>query len=99
MDVCFAESVRLEQDDWRVAQAYHLAPLTPTEAKPFAGVRWQCSCNNFWHYGKCKHSLAWAISRGEMTVPAIYRIDRIGDVRKRGRPKKAKGGEALSQMD
>jgi hypothetical protein len=34
-----------------------------------------------------------------MTVPAIYRIDRIGDVRKRGRPKKAKGGEALSQMD
>ncbi|KAH8050302.1 hypothetical protein JL722_11510 [Aureococcus anophagefferens] len=130
MDVCFAESVRLEQDDWRVAQqslvkkgetmskksklalaaalkayaaiatkpcetdfnreldglddfdslrgvmkqAYHLAPLTPTEAKPFAGVRWQCSCNNFWHYGKCKHSLAWAISRGEMTADfeAIY---------------------------
>lgn len=180
MDVCFAESVRLEQDDWRVAQqvppglfdfkagkkgywifpsvgyyqslvkkgetmsktskralaaalkayaaiatkpcetdfnreldglddfdslrgvmkkAYHLAPLTPTEAKPFAGVRWQCSCHNFWHYGKCKHSLAWAISQGEMAVPAIYRIDRIGDVRKRGRPKKAKGGEALSQMD
>ncbi|KAH8066251.1 hypothetical protein JL722_678 [Aureococcus anophagefferens] len=69
-------------------------PLADAAEAPFAGVRWRAAATR--HYGKCKHSLAWAISQGEMTVP-IYRIDRIGDAS--APAQKAKGGEALSQMD
>ena len=49
--------------------------------------RYQCSCPYFWHYHKCKHSLAKAIQDGSVPIPAEYRIDLIGQVRKAGRPK------------
>ena len=56
-----------------------------------------CSCPHYWHYYKCKHSLAMAIKNGDLEIPAQYRIDKIGKKRKAGRPKKAGGGQALAE--
>ena len=58
---------------------------------------WQCSCPQFWHYGKCKHSLGYAIYKKEVAVPAKYNIAKIGLTRKAGRPANATGGEALNR--
>lgn len=66
---------------------------------PVVGGRYQCSCPYFWHYQKCKHSLAKAIKDGTVPIPAEYRIDLIGQVRKPGRPKKARAGEALAEKN
>jgi hypothetical protein len=63
---------------------------------PGPEIKYQCSCSDFWYYYKCPHSLALSITRNGIEVPAIYKLKNTGTKRKAGRPKNAKGGEALS---
>ena len=63
--------------------------------EPEDEIKYQCSCYDFWHYYKCCHSLAFSITKKGVEIPAIYLITNIGSSKKRGRPRNAKGGEAL----
>jgi len=63
--------------------------------EPEDEIKYQCSCYTFWHYCKCHHSLAYSIKKKGVSIPPIYDITNIGSTRKRGRPTKPKGGEAL----
>ena len=58
-------------------------------------IKYQCSCEHFWHYYKCRHSLGLSIKMKGVKIPDIYNITNIGKAPKRGRPKKAKPGDAL----
>ena len=64
------------------------------ENKRHGMVGWSCNCTNYFKHGKCKHSLAYAIHRGEKKIPAEYDMETVGSERTAGRPKKAKGGGA-----
>ncbi len=63
--------------------------------EPEPEIKYQCTCEGFWHYYKCRHSVGLSIRNKGVQVPAIYNVTRIGAARKRGRPRKARGGEAL----
>ena len=90
----------LDEHAAKLKSAHHLAPLTGEAARDRgAGVPYQCSCPYYWHYRKCKHSFAKAIKDGTVAIPAQYRIDKIGQTRKAGRPKKARTGEALAEKN
>jgi hypothetical protein len=80
-----------------VSECYHLFKLSKVSRKFGPLIMWQCSCPQFWHYGKCKHSLGYAIYKKEVAVPAKYNIAKIGLARKPGRPANATGGEALNR--
>jgi len=72
--------------------AHYLTPIQPrTEDSP---IRHMCSCSKFWHYYKCKHSLALAIAMGQVHIPTLYNTKSFSRARC-GRKKKAKGGDAL----
>ena len=58
-------------------------------------IKYQCSCKDFWHYYKCRHSLGLSIRKKNVAIPDIYNIKNIGRAAKRGRPKKTKRGAAL----
>jgi hypothetical protein len=77
---------------------YHIFPLAESERCFGPEILYQCSCPMFWHYGKCKHVLGYAIYKKQITVPDIYAIEKIGVNRKAGRPSKAKGGDALRRV-
>ena len=62
---------------------------------PEIEIKYQCSCYEFWHYYKCRHSLAMSIKKKGVKVPGKYKITNIGSTGKRGRPAEARGGEAL----
>ena len=69
----------------------HLVPITdPEELKRHGNVGYQCSCAEYWHFGKCKHSMALAIRKGGLTIPAIYNNTIVGKKRGAGRPSGAK---------
>lgn len=96
----FSENTKAKQfDEIRtiLSKAYHLAPITGRAKAKFGGVGYQCSCTHFWHYGKCKHALGYAIYKKEIAIPPIYNISNIGTERTRGRPKEARGGGALAK--
>ena len=81
-----------------LSACYHLMRCVNKAGKgsPFGNeVLYQCSCPQFWHYAKCKHSLGYAIFKGEIKVPTIYCIELIGAARTAGRPANAHGGDAL----
>jgi hypothetical protein len=80
-----------------VSECYHLFKLAKVSRKFGPLIVWQCSCPQFWHYGKCKHSLGYAIYKKDVAVPAKYNIAKIGLTRKAGRPANATGGEALNR--
>ena len=63
--------------------------------EPKPEIKYQCTCEGFWHYYKCRHSVGLSIRNKGVQVPAIYNLTRIGAARKPGRPRKARGGEAL----
>ena len=63
--------------------------------KRHAKVGWRCNCPHYFKHGKCKHSLAWAIKQGDQEIPEEYNMERVGDERRPGRPKKAKCGQSL----
>lgn len=63
--------------------------------EPEPEIKYQCTCEGFWHYYKCRHSVGLSIRNKGVQVPAIYNVTRIGAARKPGRPRKARGGEAL----
>ena len=76
--------------------AYRLKKITDdAENKRHAKVGWKCNCPHYFKHGKCKHSLAWAIKQGDQEIPEEYNMERVGDERKPGRPKKAKCGQSL----
>ena len=75
--------------------AYFLHELDVPEAE----IKYQCSCRYFWQYYKCSHSLGMSILKKGVQVPAIYNVTNIGNKRRRGRPKVARGGEALTVAD
>lgn len=58
-------------------------------------IKYQCSCKHFWQYYKCRHSLGLSIKKKSVKIPDIYNVTNIGKAPKRGRPKKAKPGDAL----
>ena len=64
---------------------------------PELEIKYQCSCYDFWHYYKCRHSLAMSIMKDLVEVPKKYKIKNIGSTRIRGRPSEAHGGEALGE--
>ena len=73
------------------SSARHLVPMTDQDKLSRHGhVGYTCSCQNFWHCGKCKHSLAYAITMGEIEVPRQYDSRIVGHPTGPGRPKKAK---------
>ncbi|KAH8079144.1 N-acetylgalactosaminyltransferase 7 [Aureococcus anophagefferens] len=78
------------------SSCYHLAPLAGADKAKFADVGYQCSCPQFWHYGKCKHSLGMAIHKGKINIPPRWNITNITEERRRGRPRNANGGGALT---
>lgn len=81
-----------------LSKAYHLSPIDgEEELKRVAGVPWLCSCPQYWHYEKCKHSLGYSIFKGLVQVPPIYRIENIGAVRQPGRQRTARRGDALGE--
>lgn len=63
---------------------------------PWPEIKYECSCPFYWHYNKCKHSLAMSILKKGVLIPAVYNITNISDKRRAGRPKRAKEGGALS---
>lgn len=63
---------------------------------PWPEIKYACTCPYFWHYNKCKHSLAMSILKKGVVIPAVYNITNISDKRRVGRPKRAKEGGALS---
>ncbi|KAJ1448945.1 hypothetical protein M885DRAFT_573537, partial [Pelagophyceae sp. CCMP2097] len=69
-----------------IASCYHLYALAESERRFGPEILYQCSCPQFWHYGKTGQ------------VPAIYAIEKIGVNRKTGRPSKANGGDALRRI-
>jgi len=81
-----------------IASCYHLYALAESERRFGPEILYQCSCPQFWHYGKCKHVLGYAIYKKQIKVPAIYAIEKIGVNRKPGRPSKANGGDALRRI-
>lgn len=91
----------LDEHADKLGSAYHLTSLTDRgmmeHGLASTGVPYLCSCPHYWHYYKCKHSLAMAIKNGDVEIPPQYRIDKIGKKRKAGRPKKAGGGQALAE--
>ena len=91
----------LDEHADKLGSAYHLTRLTDSgmmeHGLASTGVPYLCSCPHYWHYYKCKHSLAMAIKNGDVEIPAQYRIDKIGKKRKAGRPKKTGGGQALAE--
>ena len=76
---------------------YHMFALRPSERRFGPEILYQCSRPQFWHRGKCKHALGYAIYKKEIAVPAKYRLEKVGRNRKAGRPASAKGGDALSK--
>ena len=62
-----------------------------------AEIKFQCSCTQFWHYYKCKHSLGLSIREKGISIPAIYNITNISKKARPGRPKKARQGGALER--
>lgn len=64
--------------------------------EPEAEIKYQCTCRDFWHMYKCRHSLALSIDNMGVKIPPMYNIRHIGTKRRRGRPALAKGGEALA---
>ena len=62
-------------------------------------IKYQCSCSAFWSKYKCEHSLAMSILKKDVEVPLMYNIKNLGENRKRGRPKLAKAGDALSKYE
>jgi hypothetical protein len=64
--------------------------------EPRHEIMYECSCPYFWHYIKCKHSIAMSILNKGVKIPPIYNVTNISESRRVGRPKLAKGGEALS---
>lgn len=52
-------------------------------------LKYHCFCPMFGTNLNCKHSLAWAIIKGDISVPKEKDITRIGKKPKRGRPRKA----------
>jgi hypothetical protein len=100
MDDEFCEEIKAYSFDKlrkSVSECYHLYKLPKLHRKFGPLILRQCSCPYFWHYGKCKHALGYAIYKKEVVVPAKYSIEKIGKLaRKAGRPlANAKGGEAL----
>lgn len=62
---------------------------------PEVEIKYQCSCYDFWHYYKCRYSLAMSIMNKAVKIPARFNVSNIGSIGRRGRPKDAHGGEAL----
>mmetsp|Transcript_12325 Transcript_12325/g.37995 ORF Transcript_12325/g.37995 Transcript_12325/m.37995 type:complete len:681 (+) Transcript_12325:2239-4281(+) len=54
--------------------------------KLLANVGYTCSCKFFWKYGKCKHSMAYAIMRGKLQIPSVHNYTEIA-APKTGRPR------------
>ncbi len=48
---------------------------------------YKCTCPCFLDYRYCKHALAYALVKGEMTVPKAKDMTIIGKTAKKGRPK------------
>ena len=62
------------------------------------GMRmYSCSCSMYLHYMVCKHTLLFYLQSGVVTTLPKGKKSLVD--RKRGRKRKAKGGEALSQVD
>jgi len=63
--------------------------------EPDKEIKYQCTCPSFWHYYKCRHSLALSILKKGVQIPPIYNITAIGPKKTVGRPKNAVPGNAL----
>ena len=55
-------------------------------------IKFQCSCESFWKRYKCPHSLALSVLRKGVPIPPSFRLDKIGNAAKRGRPRLSHGG-------
>ena len=60
-------------------------------------IHYTCSCASFHQYFYCPHVLALAIHTRLISVPVNRSIASIGRTTKRGRPKKAQVGQALTR--
>lgn len=72
---------------------YMLTVATVVESSEF--IKYICTCPSYMRYRCCKHCVAYGIAQKKITLPQCKDISVIGDVKRRGRPRKAKLGEAL----
>ena len=75
-----------------MARSFYTLSALPVEKWPCAHVIYACSCPQYSHYSYCKHGIALASAKNQITVPRAKDTTIIGKEAQRGRPMLAVGG-------